>query len=329
NGDGTFEDATASAGLANTSTIAVAAGDVNGDGWVDIITGSQVYLNDGGTNHWLRVQLRGTSSTPDGIGARVEVTAGGQTQIREITGGDGMMSQSHGLEAHVGLATETTADVTVRWPSGQVTELTGIAADQLVTIVEGEGVNTPPAAFDLTSPSDGVGVAVAAPVELAWEAAADVGPVSYTVQLHRPDGSEKTYSTFSTAFDLPAGDIAAEGAYGWAVIASDGRTPRTSLSRRAFVVGGATATEPDIGRSTVQLIASPNPTRGQVKVRVQGEKGLGVLDLLDVRGRIVASVERMSHATSLDLRGLPPGLYVVRFRPERGRPVHAMLAYTP
>ncbi|GAB5535901.1 MAG: hypothetical protein Rubg2KO_21500 [Rubricoccaceae bacterium] len=328
-GDGTFEDVTASAGIANEPTIAVTAGDINGDGWVDLVTGSKVFFNDGGSNHWLRVQLRGTSSTPDGIGARVEVTAGGQTQIREITGGDGMMSQSHGLEAHVGLGTETTADVTVRWPSGQVTELTGIAADQLLTIVEGEGVNAPPAAFDLSSPVDGDGVAVAAPVELAWETAADSDPITYTVLLHRPDGSELSYVTSSTTFEVPASDVGTEGAYGWAVVANDGWTPRTSLSRREFVVGGPIAKEPDADQPNLQLIVSPNPTRGQVEVRVEGANTLGVLDVLDVRGRVVTTVDRVSERASLDLRGFPSGLYVVRFLPEEGAAVQAMLVHTP
>ena len=93
---------------------------------------------DSNGNHWLRVRCAGTSSNASGIGCRITVTAtvGGSpvTQIREITGADGYCSQT--LEAHFGLGDATQADITVRWPSGGVQTLDGVAADTRLLVTE-------------------------------------------------------------------------------------------------------------------------------------------------------------------------------------------------
>lgn len=85
-------------------------------------------------NHWLGIHLVGTSSNADGIGARVEVTAGNRLQVREAGGGMHRYSQNHGI--HFGLGTHTTANVTVRWPNGVVTQLPNVAVDRYLTIVQ-------------------------------------------------------------------------------------------------------------------------------------------------------------------------------------------------
>ena len=88
-------------------------------------------------NLCLRFALLGsTTSNRDGIGARVSVAANGTTQIREISAGSGSLGQSS-LTAHFGMggATEISS-VSVRWPSGRIQQLTGIAVDQTLTIEE-------------------------------------------------------------------------------------------------------------------------------------------------------------------------------------------------
>lgn len=139
NQDGTFTAAT-NLGIPGLHSFAVAAGDVNDDGWIDLFfpsdAGDKLYLNNGGSNHWLRLHLRGRTSNHFGVGARIEIETGLQTQIREITAGDGMTTQSHNLSAHVGLGDATTATVRVRWPSGIVDEHRDVAADAAYTLVE-------------------------------------------------------------------------------------------------------------------------------------------------------------------------------------------------
>ena len=203
-GDGTFDDVTEAAGLVGLADgggvpIGVAAGDVDGDGWVDLFlpgTAGRLFLNEGGTNGWLAVRLRGTASNTDGVGARVEVTAGGRTQVREITAGDGMMAHSHALEAHVGLGEAATADVTVFWPSGEVTTVSGLAARQRVTIVEGEGPNAAPGRFALDAVE---GTAPGTPLTLSWAPAEDDGPVTYTATIRHANGTERSWTTTETS----------------------------------------------------------------------------------------------------------------------------------
>ena len=43
--------------------------------------------NLGNSNHWLQIKLQGVASNRDGMGAKVYVTAGGVTQLREQDGG--------------------------------------------------------------------------------------------------------------------------------------------------------------------------------------------------------------------------------------------------
>ncbi len=85
--------------------------------------------------NWLGVRLRGRSSAVDGLGARVHVVAGGQSQMREIFNGDSFYS-SRGQRAHFGLGPQTGADVTVVWPSGLAQRFAGVAANQTRIILE-------------------------------------------------------------------------------------------------------------------------------------------------------------------------------------------------
>jgi hypothetical protein len=98
-----------------------------------------VYANVGTTNRWLQVRLVGTVSNREGIGAKVRVTAGirgsSVTQMRQIGGEDGWGTQE--AVAHFGLADATNAQtVRVEWPSGRVSVLTAVGANQMLTVQE-------------------------------------------------------------------------------------------------------------------------------------------------------------------------------------------------
>src|SRR5437660_1038598 len=69
----------------------LAFGDLNNDGWMDIVMtvlGGHpiVLMNRGGNRHWLTISLRGTRSNRDGLGARVRVN--GQTRFATTAGRD-------------------------------------------------------------------------------------------------------------------------------------------------------------------------------------------------------------------------------------------------
>jgi len=113
-----------------------AFGDLNNDGWMDVITTSlgdrpQAYLNRKGTQHWLTIVLRGTKSNRDGFGAVVKVN--GQVRYASATGS---YLSSNDKRLHFGLGSSEHADVEILWPSGTRENLQGVAADQFITISE-------------------------------------------------------------------------------------------------------------------------------------------------------------------------------------------------
>jgi hypothetical protein len=96
--------------------------------------------NDAPTgNHWLKVRLEGTRSNRSAIGARVLVHYGGNVQARCVTSQVSYLSVND-PRLHFGLGGVSTADIEVHWPAGTSETFRGVAADRLVTIVEGQGI---------------------------------------------------------------------------------------------------------------------------------------------------------------------------------------------
>ena len=115
-----------------------AFGDLNNDGWMDVVTSvlgghPQVFLNRGGSRHWLVISLRGTRSNRDGFGARVRVN--GQTRFA-TTAGSYLSASDKRL--HFGLGAAETAQVEIRWPSGTRQTLNNVRADQFLEVREPE-----------------------------------------------------------------------------------------------------------------------------------------------------------------------------------------------
>ena len=90
-------------------------------------------------NHWLELDLEGTTSNRDGIGARVLVTANGKTQLREQDGGYHRWSQDSQV-LHFGLGAATEASIRVEWPGGVVDTFDNVGADSLYRITENTGI---------------------------------------------------------------------------------------------------------------------------------------------------------------------------------------------
>jgi len=155
-GDGHF-DLVKSAGGAGGERAgvgdSVTSVDFDGDGFIDLLVttggsmgrslglpsengGYRLYRNAGNGNNWLQIDLEGTKSNRDGIGARVDLFAGGVKQVRIQDGGIHHRGQNH-MRLHFGLAKHGHADkITIRWPSGTVQELSNVKANQVLRIKE-------------------------------------------------------------------------------------------------------------------------------------------------------------------------------------------------
>ena len=166
--DGGFEEVTAAAGFDWEGCGGLSLGDYDRDGDVDILAGRSfmrldqahrdrymggitvnavgLFRNDVANrsgNHWLSVRLVGKGkggANRAGIGARVLVTAGGRTQVREIRCGSGLANHQDALEACFGLGQATRVErLEVRWPDRKhgVQVVQDLPVDRFVTVTQG------------------------------------------------------------------------------------------------------------------------------------------------------------------------------------------------
>src|SRR5580658_1654321 len=70
-------------------------------------------------DHFLILELEGTASNRDGVGAKVAVTVAGRTRIAERFGG-GTYASASDRRLHFGLGASRTVDlVEITWPPGR------------------------------------------------------------------------------------------------------------------------------------------------------------------------------------------------------------------
>ena len=141
NGDGSFTEYSEPLGITDRRMgRGVSCFDGDQDGDIDIVVSNNndsatLFRNDGGNQlNFLNVELLGESPNTQGIGARVYVSTGGVTQMREIHNGNNFVSQNP-AEQHFGLNQRASVDeVRVVWPDGSEAARINIPANQRVTV---------------------------------------------------------------------------------------------------------------------------------------------------------------------------------------------------
>jgi len=147
--DGTFANITTDAGgvlSENHSGRGLALGDLFNDGHQEALVNNMnekpsLYYNTAPIENWITLRLVGVKSNRAALGASVTLQQGDDKRQQEVRSGDGYISQSD-LRLHFGLGRSTKADkMVIRWPSGLVETVSGLAANHYYEIREGQGLD--------------------------------------------------------------------------------------------------------------------------------------------------------------------------------------------
>lgn len=121
---------------------ALATFDLHQDGRMDLVANHldqpvAILQNNSAAQNWLQLELIGTRSERDAVGAEATVTAGSESWTSYRTAGDGYMVSNEAV-LHFGVgAAETLTRVDVRWPSGLTQSFDDIAPNSRYLLVEG------------------------------------------------------------------------------------------------------------------------------------------------------------------------------------------------
>jgi enediyne biosynthesis protein E4 len=147
NGDLTFTNVASEWGMAQPGfSNGAAYVDLNNSGALDLVVNTvdapaQIYRNrsrETTGHHYLGVHLRGLAKNTAGIGTKVSITHGGHRQMLEQMPTRGFQS-SVDQRLHFGLGASARVDsLRVVWPDGRYQVLTGVNADQRITLSQSE-----------------------------------------------------------------------------------------------------------------------------------------------------------------------------------------------
>ncbi len=138
------KDSTVFADMVAQRNYSIARGDLNNDGFYDIITHSiapyesNVWLNSGNENNYVKITLEGSVSNRMAIGSWIRVFSGGQKYTQYTMCGENYISQNS--QHHIfGLGDHILVDsIHVEYPSGHVDRFYDLDANFHYYLIEGE-----------------------------------------------------------------------------------------------------------------------------------------------------------------------------------------------
>lgn len=273
-----------------------AVGDLNNDGFLDVQNGNTIYYNNGNGNNWLTVTVKGTTSNPNGIGARVELYGALGKQIRDIRSGVGFRYMGT-LNAHFGIGAATAIDsVVVRWPSGNIDVICNPAKNSVLHIEE----NSAPvatAAFTVNATVinggdivDFTDTSFPCPDEWNWS----VNPASgWTFTNSTTATSQNPSILFNTA-----------GTYEVSLIATNGNGSSTNLNSATILVQSTVG----IADNTQgEISVFPNPVEDLVYLK-SNQQNIKEIKIMSLLGAEVTSTLNKTN-NSISVSHLQPGVY--------------------
>ena len=119
----------------------LAVADMDNDGDLDVVVSNQgqaplLLRNETTGAGWIEIRARGKQSNGFGLGARIELEAGGQRRIREVNNVASYES-SNDVRVHFGLGSARVVQrLSIFWPSGKVQILQNVPVNQFLVIEE-------------------------------------------------------------------------------------------------------------------------------------------------------------------------------------------------
>lgn len=148
NADGTFSEKPL-LDINQSSSYSNSIGDVNGDGFYDILVNNQspdnsdLWCNTTNENNWLKLRLRGNESNSDAFGVKIEFQIQGTTYVKYVLASSGFLGQNSQYPI-ISMAEHTLLEsLEIYWPTGTIDRYQNLECCRTMEIHEGETIYPP------------------------------------------------------------------------------------------------------------------------------------------------------------------------------------------